>query len=66
VLTGLSSYSGILASSYVMQDNGYRFVVPKQCVTGYDPELHAAAMRLMAPQIVDVHDIVGYWTAAST
>lgn len=61
VLTGLSSYSGVLASSFVMQDIGYRYIVPRQCVGGYDADLHDAAMRLLKSQTVELQDLIAYW-----
>jgi nicotinamidase-related amidase len=66
VLTGLSSYSGVLASSFAMQDIGYRYIVPRQCVGGYAADLHDAAMRLLKAQIVELEDLIAYWGIAST
>ena len=40
VLTGVSSHAGILGTVYGLLDCGYYFFIPRECVAGYDPELH--------------------------
>jgi len=61
VLTGLSTYAGILATSFALMDYGYHFSVPRECVTGYEPGLHDAAMKILGPHLVNVADVVELW-----
>lgn len=65
VLTGISTNSGILASSFGLLDHGYDFFIPRECVTAYDPELHDAAMKILRPYAVSAADVVEAWKAAS-
>jgi ureidoacrylate peracid hydrolase len=64
VLTGLSTYAGILATYYALMDLGYHFAVPKECVAGYDAGLHAAALRVMGTHAVDMATLLAIWSAA--
>lgn len=64
VLTGVSSHAGILGTVYGLLDCGYYFFVPRECVAGYDPELHDAAMKLLGPHVVGITDILRAWSQA--
>ncbi len=65
LLTGVSSHAGVLGTVFGLLDLGYRFFIPRECVTGYVPELHEAAMKIMGPYIIDTAAIVRAWTKAS-
>lgn len=61
ILTGVSSHAGVLGTYYGFLDYGYDFAIARECVAGYDPELHEAAMKIMGPHVVGVDDIVAAW-----
>lgn len=61
VLTGVSTYSGILASHFAFMDLGYTFAVPREAVTGHDGALHEAALRIMGPHVVDMAPLLEIW-----
>jgi nicotinamidase-related amidase len=63
VLTGVSTHAGILGTTFGLIDHGYYFLVPRECVSGYDPELEAAAMTLLRPHLVGLAEILARWTA---
>lgn len=60
-LTGISTYSGILATAYGLMDHGYRFVIPRECVSGYDSGLHEAARKILEPYSVDAAALRATW-----
>ena len=62
ILTGVSSHAGVLGTVYGLIDCGYDFFVPREGVSGYDPELHEAAMKIMRPHTLSIDDIVGVWS----
>lgn len=62
VLTGVSSHAGILGTVYGLLDCGYYFFIPRECVAGYDPELHEAAMKLLRAHVVSITEIVRAWS----
>ncbi len=57
VLTGVSTHAGILATAFGLIDHGYEFLIPPECVSGNDPELEAAAMKLLKPHVVSLAEI---------
>src|SRR5215813_7275941 len=63
VLTGVSSHAGILGTYFGLLDCGYDFYIPGECVAGYVPELHEAAMKIMRPHVVSLSEVVGAWAA---
>ena len=62
VLTGISTHVGILATAFGLVDHGYHFLIPSECVSGNDPELEAAAMKLLTPHVVSLAAILERWT----
>lgn len=62
ILTGVSSHAGVIGTTYGLIDCGYDFFIPREAVAGYDPELHEAAMKIMASHAVSIADIIGVWT----
>jgi nicotinamidase-related amidase len=66
VLTGIASYGGILAAVPALNDRDYRFTIPRECVAGYDAELHEAAMKLLKPHLVGVADVIAAWTSGGS
>ena len=62
LLTGVSSHAGVLGTYFGLLDLGYRFFIPRECVTGYVPELHDAAMKIMAPYVLPQAEIVAAWS----
>lgn len=63
VLTGVSTYSGILASHFALLNIGYTFAVPRETVTGHDIALHEAALRIMGSHVVDLAPLLQLWTS---
>jgi nicotinamidase-related amidase len=61
ILTGISTYSGILGTAFGLMDHGYHFVIPRECVTGYDADLHEAALKILAPYSVGVAELIEAW-----
>ena len=61
ILTGVSSHAGVLGTFFGFLDFGYDFFIARECVTGYDAELHEAAMKIMRPHTVGVADILAVW-----
>lgn len=61
VLTGVSSHAGILGTYFGLLDCGYEFYIPRECVSGYVPELHDAAMKIMNPHVLDLADVFSAW-----
>ena len=64
LLTGVSSHAGVLGTYFGLLDLGYRFFIPRECVTGYVPELHEAAMKIMAPYVLPTAEIAAAWSGA--
>ncbi|MPZ37099.1 MAG: isochorismatase family protein [Rhizobiales bacterium] len=64
LLTGVSSHAGVLGTYFGVLDCGYHFYLPRECVAGYVPELHEAAMKIMRPHVVGAAEIVQAWGAA--
>lgn len=63
VLTGVSTYSGVLASHFALMDLGYTFAVPREAVSGHDTELHEAALRIMGSHVIDLAPLLTIWTS---
>jgi nicotinamidase-related amidase len=63
ILTGVSSHAGILGTYFGLLDCGYHFYIPRECVAGYVPELHEAAMKIMRPHVVGAAEIIRAWSA---
>jgi biuret amidohydrolase len=63
VLTGISSYAGVLATNFALMDYGYHFIVPRECVTGYDSDLNDAALKIMGPRVVGNAALTALWGA---
>ena len=61
LLTGVSSHAGILGTFFGLIDHGYEFYIPRECVTGYKPELHEAALKIMGPHVVSAADVTRAW-----
>ncbi len=61
ILTGVSSHAGVIGTYFGFLDHGYDFFIARECVTGYDPELHEAAMSIMGPHTVGVPEILAAW-----
>jgi nicotinamidase-related amidase len=61
ILTGISTYSGILGTAYGLMDHGYHFVIPRECVSGYDSGLHEAALKILEPYSVDASALRATW-----
>lgn len=61
LITGVSSHAGVLGTYFGLLDLGYRFFIPRECVTGYVPELHEAAMKIMAPYVLPTTTITEAW-----
>lgn len=65
LLTGVSSHSGVLGTYFGLLDCGYHFYVPRECVTGYNPELHECALKIIGPAVIAAAEIVKAWSGAS-
>lgn len=65
LLTGVSSHAGVLGTVFGLLDLGYRFFIPRECVAGYVPELHEAAMKIMGPHVIGTAEIVAAWSQES-
>ncbi|MEI8150902.1 MAG: cysteine hydrolase [Hyphomicrobiales bacterium] len=63
LLTGVSSHAGILGTYFGLLDCGYHFYLVRECVAGYVPELHEAAMKIMRPHLTDMTEISAAWKA---
>ncbi len=61
ILTGVSSHAGVLGTFFGFLDHGYDFFMARECITGYDPELHEAAMAVMRPHTLGVAEIIAAW-----
>jgi len=61
LLTGVSSHAGILGTYFGLLDCGYHFYLPSECVAGYVPELHEAAMKIMRPHVTTLRDVLQAW-----
>jgi biuret amidohydrolase len=61
LLTGVSSHAGVLGTVFGLLDLGYRFFIPRECVAGYMPELHEAAMKIMGPHVIHTAEIIAAW-----
>jgi nicotinamidase-related amidase len=63
ILTGVSSHAGVLGTYFGLLDCGYDFYIPRECVAGYVPELHEAAMKIMRPHVIGAAEIIQAWAA---
>ena len=61
LLTGVSSHGGIVPSAYGLLDHGYAFFVIREGIAGYSAELHAAALKLLAPHTLAVDEVLEVW-----
>jgi nicotinamidase-related amidase len=61
ILTGVSSHAGVLGTYFGLLDCGYDFYIARECVAGYVPELHEAAMKIMSPHVVGAAEIIEAW-----
>jgi nicotinamidase-related amidase len=61
LLTGVSSHAGVLGTYFGLLDCGYHFYLPRECVAGYVPELHEAAMKIMRPHVTGMAEIIQAW-----
>ncbi len=65
LLTGVSSHAGVLGTYFGLLDCGYHFYIPRECVAGYVPELHEAAMKIMRPHVTGTAEIIEAWNDAA-
>ena len=63
ILTGVSSHAGVLGTYFGLLDCGYDFYIPRECVAGYVPELHEAAMKIMRSHVIGAAEIIQAWAA---
>jgi len=63
LLTGVSTHAGVLGTYFGLLDAGYHFYLPRECVAGYVPELHEAAMKIMRPHVAGMAEIIQAWQA---
>jgi nicotinamidase-related amidase len=64
ILTGVSTHAGVIATVFGLLDCGYRYFVPRECVSGYVPELHECALKIIGPYVVAVAQITEAWSKA--
>lgn len=61
LLTGVASHSGILTTARFALTLDYFTVIPRECVAGMNSAQHEAAMTLLAPDLVELNDILAAW-----
>ena len=66
LLTGVSSHAGVLGTVFGLLDCGYRYYVLRECVSGYVPELHDCALKIIGPNTIATAEIVKAWSARSS
>lgn len=64
ILTGVSTHAGVIATVFGLLDCGYRYFVPRECVSGYVPELHECALKIIGPYVIPMAQVVEAWSAA--
>ena len=61
ILTGVSTHAGVIATVFGLLDCGYRYYVPRECVSGYVPELHECALKIIGPYAIPVAQVHEAW-----
>lgn len=67
VCTGVATHGCLVGTSYGAQARDFNVVVVRDCVASWDPDLHDAALRVLASTMVavaDADDVEAVWTAA--
>ena len=65
ILTGVSTHAGVIATVFGLLDCGYRYFVPRECCSGYVPELHECALKIIGPYAIPVTQIHEAWEKRS-
>lgn len=61
ILTGVSTHAGVIATVFGLLDCGYRYFVPRETCSGYVPELHECALKIIGPYAIPVQQIHDAW-----
>lgn len=65
ILTGVSTHAGVIATVFGLLDCGYRYFVPRECCSGYVPELHECALKIIGPYAISAAEIHEAWRKRS-
>jgi nicotinamidase-related amidase len=61
ILTGVSTHAGVIATVFGLLDHGYQYFVPRECCSGYVPELHECALKIIGPYAISDVQIHEAW-----
>ena len=61
ILGGVSTHAGIIATVFGLLDCGYRYFVPRDCCSGYVPELHECALKIIGPYAIASSQVHEAW-----